>query len=316
MSKNKNLKNLDIFKLTTKSGIKPINDLKITTFNNINYFANAKKFDINKLKGMKPEYKQLCQDLIHKKTKSESEKISRNKQKNNDRLYYKLNSFLDNTTMNKDSRIILRLNNLKCKILKNKNNSYFSVNKNFEKHFEDNIILKDFQNNSFLAYKSFKNYSKRRFHKNINIKNNFVNNSNNNNIKLIINKYQNIENGKEINLKKGVNNLEYNSPNNIELKNEKEEKNLIAENSKLKKELEYKNSQLEKYKKYQTLYLNLLKKVKTNKNLIKNINLNDEKNIKEQYINELIERGNEINSMIKEDNILESNLKDILYKLE
>ena len=179
MSKNKNLKNLDIFKLTTKSGIKPINDLKITTFNNINYFANAKKFDINKLKGMKPEYKQLCQDLIHKKTKSESEKISRNMQKNNDRLYYKLNSFLDNTTMNKDSRIILRLNNLKCKILKNKNNSYFSVNKNFEKHFEDNIILKDFQNNSFLAYKSFKNYSKRRFHKNINIKNNFVNNSNN-----------------------------------------------------------------------------------------------------------------------------------------
>ena len=141
-------------------------------------------------------------------------------------------------------------------------------------------------------------------------------NQKDNNIKLIINKYQNIENGKEINLKKDVNNLEYNSPNNIELKNEKEEKNLIAENSKLKKELEYKNSQLEKYKKYQTLYLNLLKKVKTNKNLIKNINLNDENNIKEQYINELIERGNEINSMIKEDNILESNLKDILYKLE
>ena len=80
--------------------------------------------------------------------------------------------------------------------------------------------------------------------------------------------------------------------------------------------MEYSNSQLEKYKKYQTLYLNLLKKVKSNKNLIKNINLNVDKNIKEEYINDLIERGKEINTMLKEDDILENNLKDILYKLE
>ncbi len=80
----------------------------------------------------------------------------------------------------------------------------------------------------------------------------------------------------------------------------------------MKKELEYSNSQLEKYKKYQTLYLNLLKKVKSNKNLIKNINLNVDKNIKEEYINDLIERGKEINTMLKEDNILENNIKNAL----
>ena len=60
----------------------------------------------------------------------------------------------------------------------------------------------------------------------------------------------------------------------------------------------------------------MLKKVKTNTNLIKNINLNNEQNIKDQYIGELIDRGKEISTMIKEDNILENNLKDILYKLE
>jgi hypothetical protein len=42
----------------------------------------------------------------------------------------------------------------------------------------------------------------------------------------------------------------------------------------------------------------LLKKVKTNTNLIKNINLNNEPNIKDQYIGELIDRGKEISTMI------------------
>ena len=104
--------------------------------------------------------------------------------------------------------------------------------------------------------------------------------------------------------------------NNNGLKCEKEQNKLISENSKLKKELEYTNNQLEKYKKYQELYLNLLKKVKSNKHSIKSINLNDEKNMKQQYINELIDRGNEINKLLKEDNILENNLKNIIYKLE
>ena len=117
----------------------------------------------------------------------------------------------------------------------------------------------------------------------INVKNNSVNN----NIKLVVNKYQNDGNRSDISLQK-----------NNKLKHEEEEKKLISENSKLKKELEYSNSQLEKYKKYQTLYLNLLKKVKSNKNLIKNINLNEDKDIKEEYINDLIERGKEINTML------------------
>ena len=150
------------------------------------------------------------------------------------------------------------------------------------------------------------------------LKNNFINNTNNNNIKLIINKYQNIENENKFD----VNEIKIESDNkndiinNNEITKDKKEKKLISENSKLKKELEYSNNQLEKYKKYQTLYLNLLKKVKSHKNLINNINLNNNNNIKEQYLNDLIERRNEINCMLKEDDILENNLKDILYKLE
>ena len=56
--------------------------------------------------------------------------------------------------------------------------------------------------------------------------------------------------------------------------------------------------------------------MKSHKNLINNINLNNNNNKKEQYLNDLIERRNEINCMLKEDDILENNLKDILYKLE
>ena len=123
----------------------------------------------------------------------------------------------------------------------------------------------------------------------------------------------------------GVKNYDYENGININddekvdsspKKDEKKEQTLITENNKLKKELEYSNNQLEKYKKYQSLYLNLLRKVKTNKHLFKNVNLNDEKNIKEQYVNELIDRRNEINTLLKEDDILENNLKDLLYKLE
>ena len=99
-------------------------------------------------------------------------------------------------------------------------------------------------------------------------------------------------------------------------KYENDGNNLISENSKLKKELEYSNNQLKRYKKYQELYLNLLKRVKSEKNLIKTLNLNDERNIKESYINELIDRGKEINTILNENNILENNIKDMLYKLE
>ena len=313
-------KNIEIFKLPNKSGIKPRNNLKITTFNNTTYFANTKKFDINKLKYMKPEYKQIYRDLIHKKIKLECESAKKKKHKsnNNDRLNYKLNSFLDNSIANKDSQILFRLNSLKYKILKNKNHSYFSSNKNISRNFEDNQIMKSLQDSSFLPYKSFKKYSKNRFNKNININNNYINNTNNNNIKLIIQKYQNDENENDIkiNTKEKEKILEKYLSNNNGLKCEKEQNKLISEYSKLKNELEYTNNQLEKYKKYQELYLNLLKKVKSNKHSIKSINLNDEKNIKQQYINELIDRGNEINKMLKEDNILENNLKNIIYKLE
>ena len=57
-------------------------------------------------------------------------------------------------------------------------------------------------------------------------------------------------------------------------------------------------------------------KTKNKSWLIKTLNLNDERNIKESYINELIDRGKEINTILNENNILENNIKDMLYKLE
>jgi len=320
MSSNINFKNFSITKLSNKSGIKPRNNLRIITFNNKNYFDNIKKFDYNRLNRMKPKYKKLYNDLIHRKINSECKNVIKEEPNpgNKTDLCFKTNSFLDNSILYKDSKILFQLNKLKLKIFKNKNHSYFSVNKNIGKKIEDNPILKSLQNSSFLAYKSFGKYSKNRFSKKMNNFNliNIKNNSVNNNIKLVVNKYQNDGNRSDINKIQKENNKEANLQKNNKLNHEEEEKKLISENSKLKKELEYSNSQLEKYKKYQTLYLNLLKKVKSNKNLIKNINLNEDKDIKEEYINDLIERGKEINTMLKEDNILENNIKNMLYKLE
>ena len=324
MSSNINFKNFSITKLPNKSGIKPRNNLRIITFNNKNYFDNTKKFDYNRLNRMKPKYKKLYNDLIHRKINSECKNVIKEEPNpgNNKDLCFKTNSFLDNSILFKDSKILFQLNKLKLKIFKNKNHSYFSVNKNIGKKIEDNPILKSLQNSSFLAYKSFDKYSKNNFGKKmnsynlINIKNNSVNNINNNNIKLVKNKHKNDNNGNNINKTHKEKNKEVCLQKSNKLNHEEKEKKLISENSKLKKELEYSNNQLEKYKKYQTLYLNLLKKVKSNKNLIKNININEDKNIKEEYINDLIERGKEINTMLKEDDILENNIKNILYKLE
>ena len=311
MSKNKIPKNINIINLPNKSNIKPRNYIEINTFNNNSYLGNAKKFDIYKLKKMRPEYKQLYKDLVTKKVDSIFEIKKKNVQKpikQKDKLNYKLNSFLDISAVNKDSQIIFQFNKLKYKIFKNRSHSYFSVNENKMKKIED-FKIKDLEDNSFLDYNNFKKYPKNKFQKDI-IKNNYINNTNINDIKPILNKYLNYdyENGISIDNNKKIDS----SPK----KDEKEEQSLLTENNKLKKELEYSKNQLEKYKKYQSLYLNLLKKVKTNKHVFKNINLNDEKNIKEQYVNELIDRNNEINTLLKEDDILENNLKDLLYKLE
>ena len=326
MSKTLIFKNFSIVKGSNKANIKPRNELRINTFsfNDINYFTNARKVDIFKLKRMKPEYKKLYRDFIHNKLNSEFENVDKKKKKqeNNNLLNYKLHSFLDSSFLNKDRKILVGLNNLKCKLLKNKNHSYFVDNKNTNNKIGDNQILRNFENSCFLTYKSFNKYSKNRFSNKVKNKHNLINKTNNkqsiNNIKLIINKYQN---------KESRNNFDENkfekekSNGNIiinksEFNHEKKGRNLILENSILRKELEYSNTQLEKYKKYQALYQNLLRKVKSNKNLINNININNEQNIKELYVNDLIERRNEINSLLREDDILENNLKDILYKLE
>ena len=312
MSKNKILKNTNFIKLTNKSGVKPRNEIRINTFNNENFFSKAKKYDIYKITRMKPEYKKLYKDIVSRKINSESIKKNIERPKPNNKLEYKLNSFLDVSEVNKENQIIFQLNRLKFKISKNKNHSYFSVNKNTCKN-QNKKIYQNFQDISLLAYGSHNKIYKNRSQNNI--KNNYYNNIDNNNIKLTINKYQNRYH-KSNNTNLTENEKEHNIEDYSLNKNEKEDNNLLLENSKLKRELEYSNNQLEKYRKYQALYLTLLKKVKTNTNLIKNINLNNEQNIKDQYIGELIDRGKEISTMIKEDNILENNLKDILYKLE
>ena len=316
MSKNKILKTLNILNLPNRSNIKPRNDIRINTFNNTNHLCNKRSINIYKLNQMKPGYKQLYKDIITKKVNSDMElkikKVEKPIKKRNN-LDYKLNSFLDISAVNKDSKILFQFNKLKFKILKNKNHSYFSVNKSVHKKLED-IQIRDSEDNSFIDCNCFKknpsNAIKKQYIKKIRINN--PNITDINSIKPILNKYLNNdiedENANEIE-KKGVE--DYNLK-----KYEKNGNNLIKENTKLKKELEYSNNQLERYKKYQTLYINLLKRVKSEKHLIKTMSLNEEKNIKESYINELIDRGKEINTILNENNILENNIKDMLYKLE
>ena len=319
MLKNKLLKSLNIINLPNKSNIKPINNIRINTFNNTSFYIKKRNINIYKLNQLKPGYKQLYKDIITKKVNSEidikKKRIEKpKKQKNN--LDYKLNSFLDNIAVNKDSRMLFQFNKLKFKILKNKNHSYFSVNKSINCNLEQ-LQIKNSRDNSFIAYNSFKknpkNMNNRYINRNSNINN--MNITDINSIKPILKKYLNNDNDINTNMninetkKKGI-------EDNVKKNNEKDDNNLISENSKLKKELEHSNNELEKYKKYQDLYINLLKRVKSGKNLIKNINLNDEKNIKESYINELIDRGKEINTILNENNILENNIKDMLYKLE
>ena len=315
MLKNKLLKSLNIINLPNKSNIKPINNIRINTFNNTSLHIKKRNINIYKLNQLKPGYKQLYKDIITKKINSEidikKKRIEKPKKQKNT-LDYKLNSFLDNIAVNKDSRMLFQFNKLKFKILKNKNHSYFSVNKSINCNLEE-LQIKNSRDNSFIAYNSFKknpkNMNNHYINRNSNINN--INITDINSIKPILKKYLNTDtninmNGTE---KRGI-------EDNVKKNNEKDDNNLISENSKLKKELEHSNNELEKYKKYQDLYINLLKRVKSGKNLIKNINLNDEKNIKESYINELIDRGKEINSILNENNILENNIKDMLYKLE
>ena len=286
MKKNKIFKSIKLLKITNKSDLKPRNELKLKTFSNTNIFSNTKKLDI---------YKQIYPDLIGgkikypelQKAKSKFKKVRKN---SNNKLSYKLNSFLDNSSVNKDSKILYQYNKLKYKILKNKNNSYFSPDNEFD--YKNDI----YQNNSFLEYKSFEKYPKNKI---INDKNNF-----NNNITLLLNKYskENMDENTLTNINSAQNNLSSGKTYSINCKSK--EKYLETENSKLKNELKNSNNELEKYKKYKVLYLNLVKKLK------------NDKGIKEQYINELIERGNEINNILKEDKILENNIKDILTNIE
>lgn len=94
---------------------------------------------------------------------------------------------------------------------------------------------------------------------------------------------------------------------------------LIKENEKLKYELKKSNEQVEKLKKYRELYQNLLKKVKNSKNLIKNLSESHKEEKKmadmKEFVNCLYKEEKGMNDLIKEDQILEENIQQILKLL-
>jgi len=76
---------------------------------------------------------------------------------------------------------------------------------------------------------------------------------------------------------------------------------------------------VEKLKKYRELYQNLLKKVKNSKNLIKNLSESHKEEKKmadmKEFVNYLYKEEKGMNDLIKEDQILEENIQQILKLL-
>jgi len=330
--------------------LKPKNNINLKSIipNRTNLFHKVNRFEIDKLKKVKPEFKEFFKNLVHNqsyndyfvennKVSKSSNKVESYKSKNN--KYYN-NSFLNNSPFKNKRDILLELDKLKIKIKsKNKNNSNCnSHNKNIScsnKHSNKRTVFKsnDFHNKLLFTTENFGKIKK--FEKNS--RNYLLNNNttlfnkitNNNQLNVIISNsslnnkshtknknksYEKVSNNKY----KGIKN---NIINDIKCTKKKTEiEQLVEENNKLKKELEFSQSQVEKYKKYQELYLNLLKKVKSNKTLIKNINSNNQEiskdNYYNSYVNELIDHGKEINKMLNEEEIIEKNIKDLLCNLE
>ena len=330
--------------------LKPKNNINLKSIipNRPNLFHNIHKFEIDKLKKMKPEFKEFYKNLVHNQSNSdyfvENNKVSKSNNKlesykSKKNKYYN-NSFFNNKPFLNKRDILLELDKLKVKIKsKNKNNSNCnSHNKSISccnKHLKEKTIYKsiDFHNKLLFTTENFRKI-KKKYEKNsrnilLNNKNTLFNKiTNNNQLNVIINngslnnKFHTINKSYE-----KVNNhkSKVSKENNISHDNKNKKKKtkieqLVEENNKLKKELEFSHKQVEKYKKYQELYLNLLKKVKFNKNMIKNINSNNQENSKDNYynnyVNELIDHGKEINKMLNEEEIFEKNIKELLSNLE
>ena len=329
--------------------LKPKNNLNIKSIipNRPNLFHKIHKFEIDKLKKVKPEFKEFYKNLVYNHSNSdyfvENNKVSKsiNKMesyKSKKNKYYN-NPFLNNTPLLNKRDILFELDKLKLKIKsknkKNSNsNSHNKKNSSCNKNTKEKAIFKsnDFHNKLLFTTENFKKIKKyEKNTKNILLNNNtalFNRITNNNQLNVIINNgslknKSNIKNKsyEKVYSNKSKNNKEINiSDGNKDNKKKTEIEQLVEENNKLKKELEFSHSQVEKYKKYQELYLNLLKKVKSNKTLIKNINSNNKENSKDNYynnyVNELIDKGKEINKMIYEEEIIEKKIKELLCNLE
>ena len=307
-------------KFSKESDLKPKNKiLNINTdfFKKTNLVNNLHILEIGKMKKMKPKYKEFYKKLMNQKiirktqNNKNLESINLNKSNSSQNNYLrKNNSFLFNLKKIKTKDILFELEQLKYKIRLNhrkdscsslnksngNNYSYTRYNKSLHRNYNYNNI------NILLPNEMFKN-CKKLDNIGLDVNNNISRNEikDNNNFGNLITKSNTRSNKTQININENNLNIdEYKvtNNNNINTNNFKEEirdkEELIKENKKLKKELEYSNTQLNNYKKYRDLYINLVNQIKRNKNLVKNIKINDINNKFHinNYVNELIERGN------------------------
>ena len=316
--------------------LKPKNRINLKQeINKTNLLSNIKKFENDKLNKIKPKFKAFYKKLVYQEKisneKYKDKGVSSSHSKNRNNI-----SFFNDSQSKTKKNILLELNKIKFNIrLKRKTNTYSSYNKNIISNNDNTINKKNrvlfFNNindnnnknnnirNRLLStgenFKKLINISRNKFNSNL------ENKYSNNNINIIINNCSLNEHKFTIDNNKLKEKDIYNNLNKINIEKEKNYKEeLIKENKKLKKELENANEQLEKYKKYRELYLNLLKKVKSNKNFVKNIkSINkdiDDNNYLNNYVNELVDRGKEIKEMLKEEEDLENNIKQLLSTIE
>ena len=329
-----------IFKINKESILKPKNKFNLNSKLNdkVILYNDIKNSEINQNIKIKPKYKYCFKNIFHQKINSfqNNNQIKLYDSNNlttincNKKIINKNNSFLNNKTIFSKDNILLKLNKLQNKLRLNStktSSSFNKVNKINTDITNNNINYKNFEDNkscfsseTFRKFKKINNLILRNDIKGKKLIYNKTQNNSHNNERRInsFNTTKKVKNDNKINaisIKETERSLTFNTKKeNIE----KEE--LIKENEKLKKEIEYYKQQLEKYKKYRELYLNLLKKVKTNKTLLKNININiqniNEDNYLNNYVKELFDRGQEINNYLNENEMLEKNIKEILSKYE
>lgn len=288
----------NILKLSQESILKPKNKklyLNLSNNNKYNLFGNITKFDIGKYKRIKPIYKKFNKILLNQKINNKlyTTKINNLQQYSNiqNKFLRKNNSFLFDCSKTEEKDIFAKFEKLKFKIRRNNRNIYSYNQKNIRNNSNTNTNCYLYPNNNKIDNKF---YETKEIFQRKNIK---LNNISQNNIykitktNLMINNSTSDEdkiNEKNNTCKIYSINTEKGEERKKQIYAYANRDDLIKENKKLKMELEYSNKQIKKYKKYRELYLNLMKSVKSNKNMIKNINSNKEDINKNVYFNNYV----------------------------